>query len=712
MRRTARSSGDRQGRSELWSRVGALAYNLWWTWNPDAQALFAAVDPVLWEAVNHNPIELLSGIPVERRRAAADDPTFLAQLDECEAELARYLKARTWSANASVPARRRLQVAYFCAEYGLHECLPQYAGGLGVLAGDHLKSASDLGVPLVAVGLLYRCGYCEQRFGPRGDTRVSYPELEFGRLPIRSTGRRVSVPLAGRGVWARIWRVQVGRVPLYLLDADVPENRPADRAITRVLYGGDERTRIEQEIVLGVGGVLALEALGIRPNVYHLNEGHAAFCTLARLWQMRRAGWSWERAQRRVRASTVFTTHTPVPAGHDRFAPALALRYLRPLLRELGLSAQEFLALGRENASDRKEPFCMTVLALRLSDRCNGVSRRHGEVSREMWQRVYSATRANQVPIDHVTNGVHVQTWMSEEMQRLCRRYLKPRALKAGAEDDWCRAVQRIPPAELWQVRCLLRRRLVHFVRGRLAEQIRRRLGTADELAAAYATLDENALTIGFARRFATYKRAPLIFRDARRLARLLNDPVRPVQLVFAGKAHPRDAAGQAYARRIYKLADRPGLRGRVVLLEDYDMHMARVLVAGCDVWLNTPLPPQEASGTSGMKAALNGGLNCSILDGWWCEGYGGSNGWAFGAEAGDGPGRRDAQDAEQLYRLLEGEVVPLFYRRDRSGIPRGWVRRMVASMRSVCARFGACRMVGEYVERYAAGAGVAGGLA
>ncbi len=695
-RRTTTAAGD------LLGRIDALARNLWWTWNPEPQRLFAALHPGLWDAVNHNPTELLAHLPPTRMRDISTDATLANHVRACEQQLAAYLRAKTWFKRTATPRQKRLSVAYFCAEFGLHECLPQYAGGLGILAGDHLKSASDLGVPLVAVGLLYRCGYYQQSFDHDGQTQVAYPEYDFSRLPISDTGQRVTVPLGQREIHARIWHVQIGRVPLYLLDTDLPENRPADRAITRHLYGGNEDMRIRQEIVLGIGGVRALDQLGIQPTVFHLNEGHAAFCTLERLRQLCHSGLTFDHAEERVWASTVFTTHTPVPAGHDRFPPRLVMRYLAPLAEDLELLPHEFLALGRENPDDQAEPFCMTVLALGLSERCNGVSRRHGEVSREMWVNVYGAARPADVPIRHVTNGVHPQTWLAPEIEPLYRRYLKPRWLGASPDHDGWQRADRIPPANLWQARCQLRRQLVHFVRQRLLDQARRRGADAAELLAAFETLDGNALTIGFARRFATYKRATLIFSDPKRLAALLSNSDRPVQLIFAGKAHPRDKEGQTLARRIHQFANRPTFRGRVVLLEDYDMQLGRLLTSGCDLWLNTPIPPLEASGTSGMKPPLNAGLNCSILDGWWAEAHSRSNGWAIGTHQPQRtPTLQNRHDAAALYDLLEQEIVPAFYDRDRTGLPRRWLRRVVASMQSICAPFSAHRMVAEYVQNY-----------
>jgi starch phosphorylase len=694
--RTSPQAGD------VFERVTDLAFNLQWTWNSEAQRLFAALDPTLWRAANHNPIKMLENLPSERRDALADDAAFVAQLRKCEQQLAHYLKAKTWFKRTAKGHDKRLLVAYFCSEFALHESMPQYAGGLGVLAGDHLKSASDLGVPVVGIGRLYRHGYYQQELRPDGSTRVVYPHYDFREWPLEDTGQTIAVPIARRMVYAKIWKLPVGRTALYLLDADISRNKPSDRALTRYLYGGNAESRLQQQVLLGVGGLRALEALGIRPTVYHLNEGHAAFCGVDRVRKLRAQGKSFERAVELVRASTVFTTHTPVPAGHDRYPWKMVVRQLAPIGEAIGVPWQEFLALGRENPADHKEPFCMTVLAMKLSGRVNGVSKLHGEVSRKMWRTAYGVRSPAKVPIGYVTNGIHTQTWLAPEIEPLYRRHLKPRWVGAGPNDNWAARADRIPPAEFWAVRSMLRARLVNFIRERVLEQIQRRLGPVEDYVAAHETFDEDALTIGFARRFATYKRAPLIFRDGKRLAAILNDHERPVQFVFAGKAHPNDAAGQAFVQRVYREARSAGLRGRVVVIEDYDMYVARLLIAGCDVWLNNPLRPMEASGTSGMKAALHGGLNCSVLDGWWPEAYGQHNGWAIG----DGrklktQAQQDRYDAEAIYELLEQQIVPLFYARDRNGVPHRWVRMMVNSLKTIGCRFSSHRMLGEYVKSY-----------
>lgn len=689
--------------ADFFTRAAELAGNMWWTWDHGTQQFFAGLDPVLWEAVKHNPLELLAKLAGDRKAIIEADPIFEKQLSKCEAAFAKYMSAKTWyPRTAKTPKAKRMRVAYFCAEFGLHESFPQYSGGLGVLAGDHLKSASDLGVPLCAVGLLYRNGYYQQQLDTTGAHIPLYPDYDFSLFPVVDTKQKVRVPMGNRNVVAKIWRLDIGRVPAYLLDTDVPENRPADRKITQRLYGGDNETRIQQEIILGVGGVLALEKMGEKITVFHLNEGHAAFCALQRVATLMKGRTGQAAAMKKVRGSTVFTTHTPVPAGHDRFDPKLAWKYVGHYAGKLGMEREEFFALGRENPADKKEPFCMTVLALSLSERRNGVAELHGEVSREMWQHVHDAETVDEVPIGFVTNGVHSQTWLAPEMSALYTKYLKPKWVGATPSDDWWKGTKSIPASALWETRNLLRRKLVHFIRQRLIEQIQRKLGPAEELAAAHAMFDPEALTIGFARRFATYKRAPLIFKDAKRLSKILNAKGKPVQLVFAGKAHPADLGGQKFAQQIYKFARTNGLTGRVVLLENYDFTIGRLMTSGSDVWLNNPLRPREASGTSGMKPPLHGGLNCSILDGWWPEGYNGKNGWAIG----DGSemksqSSQDSYDANRIYELLEKEIVPAFYKRGSNGVPTQWVKLMQNSMSSVCGMFNTNRMVGEYVEKY-----------
>jgi glycogen phosphorylase len=681
-------------------RVRKLAMNLWWTWNASAQRLFASLDPMLWAATNQSPLKTLRMLAPERKEALANDPAFLQHLDQCERDLQEYLSAKTWF-DRTHKSPRRPRIGYFCAEFAIHESVPQYSGGLGVLAGDHLKSASDLGIPLVAIGLLYRCGYYTQGFNPDGSTRVIYPQLDFSDLPVKDTGKTIAVPMARRKVHAKIWLANVGRTRLYFLDTDIPANRPQDRTITRHLYGGDRKERIEQEILLGVGGVLALDALKVAPTVVHLNEGHAAFAALERLRRLRVAGVDHDRAVETVRRAGVFTTHTPVPAGNDRFTPQLTMKYLVNMLNDLGLSREQLLGLGREDPSNKSEEFCMTVLALRLSKHCNGVAALHGEVSRQMWKHIYNAGHSRDVPIGHVTNGIHSQTWLAEELLPLYERYLKPQWDGASAAPKIWNRVDRIPTDELWNARNLLRRKLVQFVRQRMRAQVLRQNGSLQELIDAASLLDENVLTIGFARRFATYKRAPLVFHDPKRLASILSNLRRPVQMIFAGKAHPKDMGGQEFAQEIYQHAHSKSFRGRVVLLDDYDMQLGRILTAGSDVWLNNPLRPQEASGTSGMKPPLHGGINCSISDGWWPEAANGTNGWTIGGKTFAKQSDQDRYDATSIYDLLEREIVPAFYDRDRANVPQRWMRIAKESMKTVCSQFNTHRMLVDYFEKY-----------
>ena len=690
-----------------------VAYNLHWAWNHDAIELFRRLDSDLWEATGHNPVRMLGSVQQSKLESLAADAGFLAHLDRSTRELSAYLADEsTWfrRLHGSPP---NVQIAYFSAEFGVTECLQIFAGGLGVLAGDHLKSCSDLGVPLVAVGLLYQQGYFQQYLNADGWQMEAYEDNDFHTLPLRHARTADGLPLvidvacSGRAVRAQVWRAQVGRVPLYLLDTNILANdRPEDRDITDQLYGGDTDMRIRQEIVLGIGGHRALEALGLVPSVLHLNEGHAAFAALERVRRlMAMRNLSFAEAREVASAGLVFTTHTMVAAGHDYFPPDLMNRYFGECPRELGLSQREFLGLGRKNPADESESFCMTTLALRLAGRSNGVARLHGEVTRRMWQVLWPAVPEDEVPVAHITNGVHFLSWISLEMEELYDRYLGPRWREEPADDGvWQRADQ-IAAEELWRTHGRRRARLVAFARRRLRSQARQRGATHGDIELASEALNPDALTIGFARRFATYKRATLLFRDADRLARIVNDPDRPVQFIFAGKAHPHDKPGKDLICQIYKYSMDDRFQGRVVFIEDYDMAVARSLVQGADVWLNTPRRPREASGTSGMKAAANGVLNLSILDGWWDEAYDPTYepavGWAIGRrEVYDQPDYQDDVESEALYSLLEREVVPLFYDRARDGLPRGWVSLMKSSIGRLCHEFNTHRMVSEYVER------------
>lgn len=682
-----------------------IACNLWWSWEPEAIELFKRLDPELWRLTRHNPMEMLGNLQQATFESLMVDEGFMSHLAQVEEMLHEYLASRTWYQRHGNPGTR---IAYFSMEYGLHESLPIYSGGLGILAGDHLKSASDLGLPLVGVGLLYRQGYFRQYLNLEGWQQEIYPENNFYNLPLHLEKEPDGKPmlldleLPGRTVKVQIWRVQVGRVPLYLLDTNLEENSMADREITTRLYGGDQEMRIRQEILLSIGGVRALRRLGVEPNVCHMNEGHAAFLALERIRiLMEEKSLNFREAMEAVRGGNVFTTHTPVEAGIDHFPPDLLEKYLGHYYRCLGLSRDEFLSLGMPYPRRGNESFCMAVLAMKLSSHSNGVSELHGQVSRRMWADVWPDLPEEQLPLTSITNGVHHKSWLSEEMNSLLIRYLGTRWLEEQSSEQLWRKVSRIPDAELWRTHRRATTRLVDYARRSLRNQLTQLDAGPKEIALAAEVLDPEVLTIGFARRFATYKRGTLLLHDKERLAEILNHPERPVQIVFAGKAHPADHQGKELIRQIIQVSRQEEFRRRIVFLEDYDISVARHLVQGVDVWLNTPLRPQEASGTSGMKVAFNGGLNLSVLDGWWCEGYRGNNGWAIGrGEIYDDVSYQNEVESRAIYDLLEKEIVPLFYNRGDEGIPRGWTACMKSSMQSLCPVFSTDRMVQEYARR------------
>jgi glycogen phosphorylase len=692
-----------------------VAYNLRWAWDHESIELFRRLDSDLWESTGHNPVRMLGALDQARLEAAARDETFLAHLELVGEELDSYLASKATWYQRTYRGLDGLQIAYFSAEFGLTECLSVFAGGLGILAGDHLKSASSLGVPLVAVGLLYQQGYFSQYLNAAGWQQESHADNDFQNLPLALQKTpdggplTVEVSLAGRPLRAQIWRVDVGRVVLYLLDTNIDGNSRDDRSITQQLYGGDREVRLKQEILLGIGGCRALKALGLEPSVYHMNEGHSAFLSLERARSlMVKHGLDFREARGLASAGLIFTGHTPVPAGHDYFAPSLIDRYLGEYAKELGLSLGEFLGLGRQNPTDGAEEFCMTVLALRMAAHSNGVSRLHGQVSREMWKHLWPGVPVEEVPIGHVTNGVHFRSWISNDMNQLYDRYLGPQWHGDQADPNvWLRAAS-IPHVELWRTHERRRERLVAFARRRLRMQLTRRGAPSSTLDAADEVLDPSALTIGFARRFATYKRATLLLRDVSRLERILNQPNRPVQIVFAGKAHPHDDAGKALLQQIIKLAQGEEFRRHLVFLEDYDMAVARYLVQGCDIWLNTPRRPQEASGTSGMKALANGALNLSTLDGWWDEAWELGHakdtfvGWAIGrGEKYDDLEYQDQVEASALYDLLESEIVPAFYERGADGLPRRWIDYMKSAIGALSCSFNTLRMVKDYTTDF-----------
>lgn len=673
-------------------RLRQLALNLWWTWQPDVIELFRELDPVGWRETNHNPIALLKRLGQDEVAGRIDRLSLESRINFQYHRLEEYLTGeRTWCA-AQAGVIQVTPVAYFSAEFGLHESLPLYSGGLGTLAGDYLKSMSDLGLPAAGVGLFYAQGYFHQRLDAAGSQQEEYGTTDIDALPLvraaapDGSALAIQVQCGDETLHAGVWLAHVGRARLVLLDSDVAPNAPHLRALTGRLYGGDELTRIRQEILLGIGGLRALRALDIRPQVLHLNEGHSAFAILERMRErIEEDGLSFDDALRETAIQTVFTTHTPVEAGHDRFGPEVVEAQLGWLRSRLRVDGERFLAAGRVNSGDSREPLTMTVLGLKGSRHRNGVSSLHGHVARKMWNQVWPGRAEEDVPIGHVTNGVHLASWLAPSMRRLYDRYLGLDWTSRHSRPETWRGLAGLDEGELWETHVVLRRRLVEFVSRRVASS---------------SVLDPLALTIGFARRFATYKRATLVLSDIDRLARLLSDSGRPVQLIFSGKAHPRDEGGKAIIRQIVELSRDRRFTGRLVFVEDYDINVARHLVQGVDVWLNTPLRPLEASGTSGQKVVLNGGLNVSVLDGWWAEAYDGENGFAIGSGAvHSDTAVQWARDAEALYRTLEQEVLPLFFDVDRDGLPRRWIDRMKRSITTLAWRFSADRMVIDYVN-------------
>ena len=686
-------------------RLWSMARNLWWSWDHDTSSLFLDLNPIRWRQLNHNPIALLNEVPLEAIERRAKELLLHSRINYAYRRQREYLERdRTWGTRYAGILRPR-PVAYFSAEFGLHESIPEYSGGLGVLAGDHIKSASDLGIPLVGVGLFYGQGYFRQRLDVHGWQQEEYFQTDVSQLPIEPAigrnGEPVMVQIETRNgaLRARVWRVEVGRCDLLLLDSNLEGNAPEDRELTSRLYGGDRGIRIRQELLLGVGGYRALKAMGITPGVLHLNEGHSAFAVLEAIRdRMQQEGLAFDKALHRVAREVVFTTHTPLPAGHDRFSQALIEKHLGPLREQIGLSEEALMQLGREKAGDASDDFCMTVLGLTLSRRANAVSALHGEVSRAMWASLYPNRSEESVPIGHITNGVHVPSWLAPQMFRLYDRHLGSGWHEHSSEARIWEGIESVDDAELWETHLSLKSGLLEFVRRRIVAQAARRSEPAETLQKLAGILSPDALTIGFARRFATYKRANLVLSDIEKLASIMNDPKRPVQFIFAGKAHPADEPGKRLLQQIAQLTRDPKFVDRFVFVEDYDINVGRHLVQGVDVWLNNPRRPFEASGTSGQKVVLNGGLNLSILDGWWAEAYDGLNGFAIGT------GRthsdvevHDARDGEDLYRALREQVIPLYYHRDRDGLPRGWIKRMKRTIRTLGWRFNADRMVMDY---------------
>jgi starch phosphorylase len=686
-------------------RLWALARNVWWSWDSDCVSLFRDLNPTRWRQLNQNPISLLSEIPLGEINRRATELVLHSRINYVYRRQQEYLHAdRTWGA-ANAGVLRPRPVAYFSAEFGLHESLPIYSGGLGVLSGDHIKSASDLDIPLVGVGLFYGQGYFLQRLDQSGWQREEYLQTDVNQLPMQPAigvnGEPVVVEIQTRGgfIRAKVWRVKVGRIDLLLLDSNVSGNAPEDLDTTSRLYGGDARTRIRQELLLGVGGFRALKAMGISPGVLHLNEGHSGFAVFEAIRnRMVEEGIDFNTAASQIPREVIFTTHTPVPAGHDRFNADLMEEHLGPLREQLGISHENMMGFGREYPTDHGERFCMTVLGLKLSRRANAVSSLHGEVSRAMWKCLYPGKPEDAVPIGHITNGVHVPSWLAPQMCRLYDRHLGVGWQgKSGVRKTW-EEIENIDDGELWETHLSLKSQLIDFVRRRAREQAERRAEAYGTLQALGKVLSPDALTIGFARRFATYKRANLLLADMERLASMVNDPKRPVQFLFAGKAHPHDEPGKRVLQQIAQMMRDSKFANKFVFVEDYDINVGRFLVQGVDVWLNNPRRPLEASGTSGQKVVLNGGLNLSVLDGWWAEAYDGLNGFAIGTgRTHSNMDVHDSRDGEDLYRVLHDELIPLFYHRDRDGLPRGWIKRMKRTIRTLGWRFSADRMVMDY---------------
>jgi starch phosphorylase len=694
------------------TRLAEIAYNLWWTWHPEAQELFQRIDARLWEDIYHNPVLFLREVRQSSLDEAANDPEFIRAYHNILTSFDEYqVFDQTWF-KQTFPDKINKPIAYFSAEFGLHECLPIYSGGLGVLSGDHTKETSDLGLPFIGVGFLYPQGYFKQVITPHGDQEAIYVKVRFAEVPARPAftgdGKEVVVSVAlparndlpDRRVYAKVYQIQVGNVPLYLMDTDIHPNAPEDRELSARLYGGDDEMRLAQEMVLGIGGVRALRALGIEPAVFHMNEGHSAFLVLERSRELVAKGQSFAQAAEIVRRSSVFTTHTPVPAGHDAFPFHMMDRYFPKWHEDLKISREEFLNLARQDQS-WGPTFSMTVLALKMSGKHNGVSKLHGEVSRKMWNWLWPEKSADQVPITYVTNGIHTETWLAPELKALFDKYLgQSWVLRIDDETMW-EGIAHIPDEILWDVVNQLRAKLIDFVRLRTRRRMARLRMHPNDIQATAGLLNPKALTIGFARRFATYKRATLLFHDTERLKRIVyGGGTRPVQFVFAGKAHPRDEPGKNFIREVYHRSHEAGLAGHLVFIEDYDMNVARQMVAGVDVWQNTPRRPMEASGTSGQKAGLNGSPNLSILDGWWAEGFNGKNGWAIGSETEyDSEEAHNHADAISLYEILENEIVPAFYDRDAKGIPRKWLRLVKESIRTVAPQFSMTRMIKDYTN-------------
>jgi starch phosphorylase len=687
-----------------------LAYNMWWAWDSEAFSLFRDIDDALWSETSHNPVQMLYLAPQEKLNSLSSDEGYLFRIDSVIKRMQQYMNRPCWYEKIKTGLPSDFQIAYFSAEFGLAECLPVYSGGLGVLAGDHLKSSSDLGLPFIAVGLLYSQGYFHQYLTSDGWQHEKYITHDYNVAPIKPVKGKdgkvltLDLVLPHAVVKFHVWKVQVGRISLYLLDTNIPENSHADRDITSKLYGGDLEMRIKQEFLLGIGGMIALGALGINPTVTHMNEGHSSFLALERTRMlMEKEKLSFNEAKEVVAASSVFTTHTPVPAGNDRFPQDLMEKYLKNYVEQnLKLNFDEFMKYGRVYPDDKNEWFCMTVLAMELSHFNNGVSKLHGVVSRNMWKDIWKDVPIDEVPITHITNGIHMHSWISKEMADLFFRYLGTRWVDAPDDHEIWKRIGEIPDTELWRTHERRKDRLVGFVRRKLKGQLKARGASKEIIDNSSEVLSSEMLTIGFARRFATYKRATLIFRDIERLKKILMNKEMPVQLIFAGKAHPKDDAGKEFIKQIIHITEKEGLANHIVFVEDYDLNSAHYLVQGVDVWLNNPRRPLEASGTSGMKVNFNGGLNFSVMDGWWDEKSDDDNGWNIGrGEEYEDIEYQDAVEASSIYDTLENDLVPLYYKRGKDGLPHDWIKKMKTSMQTLCPVFNTNRQVMQYTEMF-----------
>ncbi|MBU2595983.1 MAG: alpha-glucan family phosphorylase [Planctomycetes bacterium] len=686
----------------------AIAHNMFWSWNPEFVELFRQIDPEKWEQCGHNPVKLLGTVNQSRFNDLATMQGFIYQLKQAEEKLNHYLTSPGWF-DGTWTKEKKPVIAYFSLEFGIHEALPIYSGGLGILAGDHLKSASDLNIPLVGVGLMYQKGYFRQYLNADGWQQERYEDNDFYNMPTQLVRKKSDNPLTikltfpQRQLVAQIWKVNVGRVSLFLLDTNISANSPQDRLITSALYSGNSEMRIQQEILIGIGGYKALLAMGLEPSVCHMNEGHAAFMAIERIRHLCTSkGLNFEQALEATKASNIFTIHTPVKAGNDEFSPELMNKYFGFYFPKLGLNRNQFLALGRIDPDKGSETFKMPVLALKLSTWRNGVSKLHGGISRAMWAELWPKLPVEEVPIKSITNGIHAKSFISPDLDQLYERYLGFNWAEEIAEPQLWHNVDQIPDEELWRIHQRNRENLINFVRKQIKKQMQRRGTYHTELGWAEEVLDPEALTIGFARRFATYKRGNLLLKDAERFVRLLNTTDKPIQIIFAGKAHPNDEQGKEIIRQLIHFANRNDVRKRLVFLEDYNIDIARYMVQGVDIWLNNPRPPLEASGTSGMKAALNGALNVSTLDGWWCEGYSLNGGWVIGAgETYDDPEYQDKVESEAIFNLFENEIVPLFYTHSADNLPRAWIYRMKNSIKWIAPRFNSHRMVAEYCNKF-----------